>query len=252
MRNPIDDARFFARQQYLDVLNREPDPDGLDNWTGILKRCPSDSNCFNQERAQAARTFFEVPEAQLSAFFVYRLYVAAYGRAPRFAEFQSDRALLVTSNDWSDMDQIVSGRRAFLDQWVRRDSFRAAYPESATSEEFVNHLFDTAGLHSSESERKQQIEMLRSRKERGEVLRSVVEIEEFKHREHDRAQVLMQFFFQLHRDVDYQDGRYKLWLDKLARNEPLDYRHVICLFLTSAEYQRRFGTEVTHNNSECQ
>ena len=112
VRNVIDDPRFFARQQYLDVLNREPDPDGLDNWTGVLRRCPSDSTCFNQERAKAALIFFEVPETQMSAFFVYRLYVAAYGRVPRFAEFLSDRNLLATycRNDWSDMDEIVAGQ----------------------------------------------------------------------------------------------------------------------------------------------
>jgi len=39
--NPIDDPRFFARQQYLDILNREPDQDGLDGWTDVLKRCPA-------------------------------------------------------------------------------------------------------------------------------------------------------------------------------------------------------------------
>ena len=30
--NPIDETRFFVRQQYLDFLNREPDP----GWSGIL------------------------------------------------------------------------------------------------------------------------------------------------------------------------------------------------------------------------
>jgi arabinofuranosyltransferase len=250
VQNPIDDPRFFARQQYRDVLNREPEADGLDNWTGVLKKCPTDRACFNQERAKAVLTFFEVPETQLSAFFIYRLYVAAYGRVPQFAEFVSDRQLLATT-DWSDMDQIIAARRAFLAQWVRRDSFRAVYPETMAPEQFVNHLFETAGLKSLDSERTRQIEMLRGGGGRAEVLRSVVEIEEFKRREHDRGQVLLQFFFQLHRDVDYHDANYKLWLDKLDRNETVDYSHAICLFLTSAEYQRRFGAVVSHNNSEC-
>ena len=252
VRNAIDDPRFFARQQYLDVLNREPDPDGLDNWTGVLKRCPSDSSCFSQERAKAALAFFAVPETQLSAFFIYRLYVAAYGREPRFAEFLSDRALLATSNDWSDMEEIVSGRVAFLDEWLRRESFRAVYPETATPEEFVNRLFDTAELKPFASERRQQIDAMHDGKKRAEVLREVVEIEEFKRREHDRALVLMQFFFQLRRDVDYKDSRYKTWLAQVERKEPVDYARVVCLFLTSDEYQRRFGAVVTHSNSECQ
>jgi hypothetical protein len=253
VRNVIDDPRYFARRQYLDVLNREPDPDGLDNWTGVLKRCPSDDPCFNQNRVKAVLAFFEVPETQMSAFFVYRLYVAAYGRVPQFAEFVRDRALLANycRNDWSDKDEIVSGQRAFLDEWMQRDVFRTAYPETAKPEEFVNRLFDTAGLRSVPSERTQQIEMLQSGKKRGEVVREVVEIEEFKRREHDRALVLVQFFFQLRRDIDFNDVRYKPWLDKLDRKEAVDYRHVVCLFLTSDEYQRRFGAVVTHSNSEC-
>ena len=76
-------------------------------------------------------------------------------------------------------------------------------------------------------------------------------MEEFKRREHDRALVLMQFFFQLRRDVDYNDSHYKPWLDKLERKEPIDYAQVICLFLTSDEYQRRFGPVITHSNAEC-
>jgi len=253
VRNLIDDPRFFARQQYLDVLNREPDPDGLDNWTGVLKRCPSDSPCFNPNRVKAVTTFLAAPETQLSAFFVYRLYVAAYGRVPTFAEFLSDRGLLATycHNDWSDVNEIASGQRAFLDEWTKRDSFRAAYPETATADQFVTRLFETAGLRSLAAERSRQIEELNANISRSEVLRQTVELEEFKRREDARALVLMQFFFQLRRDVDYHDSTYEPWLDKLERTEPVDYSQVICLFLTSAEYQRRFGSVVTRNNTEC-
>lgn len=243
VRNVIDDPRFFARQQYLDVLDREPDPDGLDNWTGILRRCPSDIDCFNQQRAKAVRIFFEVPETQLSAFFIFRLYLATYGRVPRFAEFRSDRNLLATDcrNDSS----------RFLTKWMARESFHAAYPETATPEQFVNHLFDTAGLQSLSAELKQQTEALKAGKSRSEVLNGVVELEELKRREHDRALVLMQFFFQLRRDVDFHDRRFEPLLEKLDRKEPVDPLRAICLFLTSDEYQRRFGSVITHDNAEC-
>ncbi|HXM36366.1 MAG TPA: hypothetical protein VN920_14325 [Pyrinomonadaceae bacterium] len=253
VRNVIDDPRFFARQQYLDVLNREPDADGLDSWTGVLKRCPSDSPCFNSERANVVLRFLEAPESQLNAFFVYRLYVAVYGRGPHITEFQRDHDLLASycRNDWSDMDEIGSGQRAFLAEWVRRDSFRAVYPETATPEQFVNRLFDTAELRDFTAERTRQIDALNTGKKRSEVLWDVLETEEFMSREDARAFVLMQFFFQLRRDVDYSDGRYKPWLDKLDRKEAVDYGYVICLFLTSDEYQQRFGSVITRSNSEC-
>jgi len=40
--NPIDDAQFFVRQQYLDFLNREPDPQGLTFWTNQILSCGTD------------------------------------------------------------------------------------------------------------------------------------------------------------------------------------------------------------------
>jgi len=83
------------------------------------------------------------------------------------------------------------------------------------------------------------------------VLRQIVELEELKHREHDRALVRMQFYFQLRRDIDYHDSHFKPWLERLERKEPVDGNQVICLFLTSDEYQRRFGTVLTHHNTEC-
>src|SRR5881394_285130 len=43
--NPIDDAQFFVRQHYLDFLNREPDPTGLDFWTKEITNCGTDQVC---------------------------------------------------------------------------------------------------------------------------------------------------------------------------------------------------------------
>lgn len=37
--NPIDEARFFVRQHYVDFLNREPDPPGWDFWTDNITKC---------------------------------------------------------------------------------------------------------------------------------------------------------------------------------------------------------------------
>jgi hypothetical protein len=37
--SPLDTAEFFVRQQYVDLLKREPDESGLNFWSGDLKAC---------------------------------------------------------------------------------------------------------------------------------------------------------------------------------------------------------------------
>lgn len=253
VKNPIDERHFFVSQEYRDVLNREPDPNGLDYWSEHLKPCPTGTTCFNQSRALIHMVLFSAEEFQESAIFAYRLHAAAFGHAPRFVDFRQDRKQFedLHVKDWRDPEEFVPAQRSFTVNWVLRDEFRNAYPQSMKAEEFVNQLFDTAQLKPFEEERKRNIEALRAGKSRSEVLREVVELEEFKRRENDRAQLMLQFLVHLRRDVDYNDEHYKAELEKLSRGEKVDQRKFICLFLTSEEYQRRFGEIVTHNNSEC-
>lgn len=61
--NPIDDGRFFVRQQYVDILGREPDQGGWDAWTNYVNGCsPGDTACTNSRRVTTARGFFESNE----------------------------------------------------------------------------------------------------------------------------------------------------------------------------------------------
>lgn len=254
VKNPIDERHFFVSQQYRDVLNREPDPNGLDYWSEHLKPCPPGSACFNERRALIHMVLFSADELQETGVFTFRLYQAAFGITPRFSELMQDRKQFEAYhvNDWRDPDDVIPVQRSFVESWIRRDAFQRAYPDTMTAEQFVNHLFDAARLTPYAEERKRQIEALRAGQSKAEVLRQVVENKDFKRRENDRALVLMQFLLQLRRDVNENEEPYKVWLDKLKRGEPLDVRHVLCLFLTSEEYQRRFGTVITHHNSECQ
>ncbi|MCU1263806.1 MAG: hypothetical protein JWM21_124 [Acidobacteria bacterium] len=253
IRNPIDDAHAFVSQQYRDVLNREADPPGLEYWAEHLKPCPPTSDCFNDSRVKISMVLFGADEVQETAFLSFRLNDAAFGTAPGFADLMQDRKLLeaLHVNDWRDPDDLIPAQRSFVEGWIKRDAFRAIYPDSMSAEEFVNRLYDKAQLKPFTQERIRQIAAVRAGKSRAEVLRVIVETPEFKRREGERAMVLMQFLLQLRRDVDYQDPRYKPLLEKLNASEPVDARHVICLLLTSEEYQRRFGTEVTHHNDEC-
>ena len=54
----IDGARFFVRQHYLDFLNREPDAEGLNFWTGQITACGGDERCREQRQVDVSRAFF--------------------------------------------------------------------------------------------------------------------------------------------------------------------------------------------------
>jgi len=153
--------------------------------------------------------------------------------------------------DWRDPDEVLTAQRRFTEIWIRSDAFRARFPDNIGPEVFVNGIFDNARLPSDTEARQRQIGALRAGKDRAEVLREVIQIDSFKQRENARALVLLQFPLQLHRDIDFNDERYRPWLEKIERGEQFDSWRAICMFLTSEEYQQRFGSEITHQNAEC-
>jgi hypothetical protein len=160
------------------------------------------------------------------------------------AQFFADRPLLPEGAD------LAQSTINFANSFVQRSAFLQVYPTSLTNAEFVNKLFDMAELSPYIIERQQHIDAMNNAgKTRAQVLLDVIEISEFKTREYNRAFVLMQYFGYLRRDPD-QNG-YDFWLDILNNREPNNYRGMICSFLTSEEYQRRFGSVVTRSNADC-
>jgi len=81
------------------------------------------------------------------------------------------------------------------------------------------------------------------------VVRNAVQANAFAQAEYNKAFVLMEYFGYLRRNPD-TDG-YNFWLDVLNGRQAGNYRGMVCAFLTSTEYQRRFSTVITHSNSEC-
>ncbi|HZE69500.1 MAG TPA: DUF4214 domain-containing protein, partial [Pyrinomonadaceae bacterium] len=61
--------------------------------------------------------------------------------------------------------------------------------------------------------------------------------------------VLMEYFAYLRRDPDR--GGYDYWLNVLDTHQQGNYRGMVCAFITSPEYQRRFSPLVTRSNAEC-
>jgi hypothetical protein len=60
--NAIIDSRFFVRQHYYDLLNREPDKPGLQNNTRVITACGNNIPCIEQKRVEAARGFWDSAE----------------------------------------------------------------------------------------------------------------------------------------------------------------------------------------------
>ncbi len=241
--NQIDSPEFFVRQHYLDFLSREPDASGLSYWKSRITECGSNALCVHDRRLDVSAAFFIEQEFQETGYFVYRFYKASLGRQPNYAEFLADRSHVVGDSD------LEARKTAFANEFVGRAAFLQAYPVTMSNSEFVNKLFDTAGLASHTQEREQQLEAMTSGKTRAQVLRDVIEISEFKQREYNPAFVLTQYFGYLRRDPE-RSG-YDFWLDVLNNRVPGNYRSMVCAFITSAEYQRRFGNDVTHSNAEC-
>jgi hypothetical protein len=71
--------------------------------------------------------------------------------------------------------------------------------------------------------------------------------------EYNRAFVATQYFGYLRRDPDM--GGFVFWFGQLSSAPLRDItkQHaMVCSFFTSAEYQQRFSSVVSHTNSECQ
>ena len=243
-KNPIDDAQFFVTQHYQDFLSRKPDLGGLDYWTEQIAQCGTDAACVRDRRIRVSAAFFVEQEFQQTGSVVYRLYKAAYGQRPTYAEFSADRSQLVGG------DQLPASTLEFANRFVSGAEFKQAYPDSLSPTAFINKLYEKAGLSQHASEKLQAVqEMSAQSKTRAQVLLELIETREFKDREYNSAFVLMQYFGYLQREAD-QDG-YDFWLNVLNNREPGNYRGMVCAFITSQEYQHRFGSAVTHTNSEC-
>jgi hypothetical protein len=241
--NAIDTSEYFVRQQYLDFLGREPDEGGFEYWSNEIKRCGADADCLRERRIDVAAAFFVEQEFQDTGSFIYRLYKVSFGQAPKFAQFMPDRSKLVGGPN------LGAARAGFVDEFVARDAFRQVYPDAMPADQFVNKLFESAGLIPHTGEWETYVLRLNNGSTRAQVLSQVIETSEFKQREYNPSFVLMEYFGFLRRDPD--QGGYEFWLNVLNNREPGNHRGMVCSFVTSTEYQKRFSSVVTRSNAEC-
>jgi hypothetical protein len=247
--NTTDDAQSFVRQHYADFLNRVPDQEGLDYWTGELAKCGRDALCLRERRIGISAAFFVEQEFQETGYVIYRLNRAALGMIPSYTHFMVERGRLIGG------PQLHDSTVSYANEFVQGGAFLNFYPGGMAPADFVNKLFDTAGLTSATFDAQRQTEtqaLIDGSKTRAQVLLDVIEIPEFKTREFNPAFVLMQYYGYLRRDPEPEG--YQFWLNVLNNKLPNDisgYRAMVCGFLTSDEYQDRFSSVRTHSNAEC-
>jgi hypothetical protein len=231
-------------------LGREPDAGGLEYWASQIEKCKGAETCLRATRIGVSAAFFIEQEYQQSGSYIYRLYKGALGRQVGFGEFASDRQQVIGGA------HLEARKVTFADAFVQRAEFVQKYGGANTAESFVDALMQnmrqTSGADLS-GQRGTLVAKYNSgsslNESRSLAVRQAIEDASFKQAEYNKSFVLMQYFGYLKREPE-QAG-YDFWLNVLNDREPGNYRGMVCSFLTSAEYQKRFSTVVTHSNREC-
>ena len=251
--NPIDDPQFFVHQHYDDFLSREPDPTGLAFWTNEITSCGSDAKCIDTKRQNVSAAYFLSTEFQETGYLVYRFYNAALNRTnglPRFIEFMRDTqrvadGVIVNKDGWQQL--LEQNKQAFAQDFVTRPEFTALYPDAMSPAQFVDALYQHAGITPTAAERQTALDEFNTPTgARGRVMRRVAENQTLFTRAFNRAFVLMQYFGYLRRNPDDPpDGNvngYNFWLGKLNQfGGNYQAAEMVKAFIVSSEYRQRFG-----------
>jgi uncharacterized delta-60 repeat protein len=266
---PLENARFFVRQQYADFLSREPDAAGFDFWTGqIVTTCGADLACTRQRRVDVSNAFFFEQEFQQTGAYVYRLYRAAYGNTqpfpnpqsatlPNYEVFVNDRARVVGGSG------LAASQLALATAFAGRAEFTARYPASQTAAQFVDAVLSNiqATTGANLTSQRDALVALHGAGGRGAVMYRLAEDNQagnpinnraFIDAEYNRAFVITQYYGYLRRDADF--AGFNFWLgvvNQFPLRSPTGQNGMVCAFITSQEYQERFSAGVTRTNQEC-
>jgi len=249
--NPIDDYRFFISQHYADMMGREPDQTTLDKLTAQFNQCGARGDCLKTRRLDLSTSLLTQSELSATGLFLHDLYVAGLGRRPRFAEYETDRATVANFNS-----EIEDSRIALALAFVQRADFQRRYPTTLKPAEFVDQLLANAGQRSNPDIKAERPALLglfdAMNSGRAAILARVASHSSVVDAQYNEAFVMLQYFSYLRRDPD--ESGLNLWMNTLKTKplrDPAAARLVACSFMTSAEYQNRFGMIATHTNAEC-
>ena len=240
--NVIDTPEYFVRQHYLDFLGREPDAAGFNFWSDQILSCGNDFACLERRTINVSAAYFLSIEFQETGGLVDGLYRASYGRAPLFGEFMPDAAtvardVIVGQPGWQEL--LATNKQEFLDAWVQRAAFRAAY-DNLSADSYVDALISHTGVNFSDSERNALVNGLtEGTLTRAGVLQRVAQNESFVKAKFNEAFVRMEYFGYLRRDPD--ESGFQFWLNKLNQFDGnFERAEMVKAFIVSDEYRARF------------
>ncbi|HEV7472435.1 MAG TPA: DUF4214 domain-containing protein [Pyrinomonadaceae bacterium] len=248
--NAIDSNEYFVRQQYLDFLGREPERDGLAFWAGKLNVCYADAACLRNTRIEVSAAFFRSQEFYDTGSFVYRLYRGALGRRLTYTEFASDRSHVMGGPN------LEASKRAFASEFVARSEFAQRYQPNNGADSFVEALLQTLQQETGVDLNSQRANLVARYQDgstaiesRALVVRDLIDQQAFAEAVYNSSVVEMEYMGYLRRGGE-RTG-YDFWVNVLNNSDPGNYRGMVCSFITSTEYQHRFGSVVSHSNAEC-
>jgi hypothetical protein len=274
----LDDADFFVNQHYVDFLNRFPDQGGFNFWVSQIAGCGTDQACINTKRIDVSNAFFYELEYQQTGAYAFRLYRIAFGnhqpapnphpdpnfpgedlKLPAYAVFKPDRQQVTGGGN------LAQKQLNLANDFVSRPAFVSKYdPASlATADQFVDAVLATINTELGvdlSSQRANLINLYNTAGGRGAVMYRLADDNASNpinngaliNEEYNRAFVYTQYAGYLRRNSDIPG--FVFWLGQVNSGPLRDVakQHaMVCSFVTSGEYQLRFGSTVTHTNAEC-
>jgi hypothetical protein len=265
--NPIDFSDIFVGQQYHDFLARHADQAGQDFWVSQITSCGSNTACIDDRRQNVSAAFFLSIEFQQSGYLVIRAHKAAFGTAksnPRYLTFLRDQRRIgegvIIGQPGADA-LLAANRQAYLEEFVSRPQFIAAFPQGTPAQTYVDTLFANAGVTPTASQRQAAINAYGTGDTLGRAaaLKSVADSDPVFAAHYNSAFVLMQYFGYLRRNPDDAPDNnfngYDFWLAKMnqfsvpgenVRDDSVALNRVrraemVKSFIVSSEYRARFG-----------
>ena len=147
---------------------------------------------------------------------------------------------------------------------MQRPEFLAKYPDALDGSAFIAAILDTIKNDSGVDLNSQQSALLNLFYDGGRaaviyrladdnLATNPLDNRAFIDAEYRRAFVATEYFGYLRRDGDIAGLLF--WLNQVNRfplRDTTTQNAMVCSFITSTEYQQRFGSVVTHSNVECQ
>ena len=237
----INDADFFVSQHYIDFFARFPDQSGLSYWADQITTCINTPGCnVIGRKVGTSAAFFIENEFQQTGYFVYKIFKGTLNRQPTYAEFKPDRRVVSSG---------PTGKAALVASFVQRPAFLQAYQNANTGQAFVTAVIATVQQTSGVTLASQPLLSAYDSGGRAAVVSAVADDPAFSQAEYNRAFVAMQYWGYLVRD--YDQGGYNHWLDVVDNRATNNYRAMVCAFITSPEYQERFGNQLFYTNNDC-